>query len=114
LPGHIPFDIELVYDLWQCLPLDDYKAIQPSSEDERLHRLHLVASHRGELQFGSPVEPKTPEAVVLKMIANLGARFEIFAMANARHLEIAPGIDERTTTLNSTQAKPLSSCVEPS
>lgn len=113
LLGHIPIGIELVNALWRRLPLDDWKVIQPSNEDVRLHLLHLVASHHGELQFGSPVEPKTPEAVALNMIDNLDARLEMFAMAYARHPEIAPGIHERIKALNSTPVKPLSSFVEP-
>lgn len=113
LLGHIPIGIELVNALWRRLPLDDWKSIQPASEDVRIHLLHLVAAHHGELQFGSPVEPKTPEAAALNMIDNLDARLEMFAMAYARQPEIAPGIHERTKPLNTSPVKPLSRFVEP-
>ncbi len=107
LLGHISIGVELVNALWRKLPLNEWKAIEPASEDVRLHLLHLVASHHGELQFGSPVEPKTPEAMALHFVDNIDARLEMFAMAYARQPEIAPGIHERVRTLNTSPVRPL-------
>jgi 3'-5' exoribonuclease len=45
----------------------------------RVHLLHLIGAHHGEQQFGSPVVPKTPEAMALNYIDNLDARLEMFA-----------------------------------
>ncbi len=36
--------------------------------------LHAILSHHGELGFGSPVEPKTPEALLLHYADNLDAK----------------------------------------
>jgi 3'-5' exoribonuclease len=48
---------------------------------------HLVLSHQGELEWGSPVQPRTVEALVLHFVDNLDSK-----VATARtHLE---GIDE--------------------
>ncbi len=107
LLGHISIGIELINSLWRRLPLDEWKAIQPASEDVRLHLLHLVAAHHGELEFGSPVTPKTPEAIVLHYVDNIDARLEMFAMAYARQPEIAPGIHERSRPLNTSPVRPL-------
>jgi 3'-5' exoribonuclease len=107
LLGHISIGIELVNTLWRKLPLEEWKTLLPASEEVRLHLLHLVASHHGELQFGSPVEPKTPEAVVLHFVDNIDARLEMFAMAYARQPEIAPGIHERVRTLNTSPVRAL-------
>jgi 3'-5' exoribonuclease len=109
LLGHISIGIEVVNSLWRKLPLEDWKNHEPSTEDVRLHLLHLIASHHGELQFGSPVEPKTPEAIALNMIDNLDAKLEMLSMAYARQPEIAPGIHERVKPLNTSPVKPLSS-----
>ena len=49
----------------------------------RQHLLHLVASHHGEMQFGSPVLPKTPEAMLVHFIDNIDARLEMLAGACA-------------------------------
>jgi 3'-5' exoribonuclease len=107
LLGHISIGIEAVNALWRKLPLETWRSTEPASEDVRLHLLHLIASHHGELQFGSPVEPKTPEAIALNMVDNLDAKLEMLAMAYTRQPEIAPGIHERVKALNTSPVKPL-------
>ena len=109
LLGHISIGIEVVNSLWRKLPLEDWKNLEPASEDVRLHLLHLIAAHHGELQFGSPVEPKTPEAIALNLVDNLDAKLEMLAMAYTRQPEIAPGIHERVKALNTSPVKPLPS-----
>ena len=44
-----------------------------------MHLLHLIGAHHGEMEFGSPVYPKTPEAMALHYIDNLDARLEMFS-----------------------------------
>ena len=44
----------------------------------RLELTHMILSHHGELQFGSPVVPKTLEAIVLHHIDNLDAQATAF------------------------------------
>lgn len=100
LLGHISIGVELVNTLWRRLPLDEWKDLAPASEDVRLHLLHLVAAHHGELEFGSPVEPKTPEAIALHYIDNLDARLEMIFNAYARQPEVAPGLYDRVRALN--------------
>lgn len=39
---------------------------------------HMVASHHGHLEFGSPKRPKTLEALVLYMLDDLDAKFDSF------------------------------------
>jgi 3'-5' exoribonuclease len=109
LLGHISIGIEVVNSLWRKLPLEDWKTLEPASEDVRLHLLHLIASHHGELQFGSPVEPKTPEAIALNMVDNLDAKLEMLSMAYARQPEIAPGIHDRVKALNTNPVNSLAS-----
>jgi 3'-5' exoribonuclease len=107
LLGHISIGIELINSLWRKLPLEEWKSLAPASEDVRLHLLHLVAAHHGELQFGSPVEPKTPEAALLHFVDNIDARLEMFASAYEKQPEITPGIYERVRTLNTSPVRPL-------
>lgn len=46
---------------------------------ELLWRLkHLIASHHGELSFGSPVLPMTPEAIALHHLDNFDAKINSF------------------------------------
>lgn len=47
-------------------------------ESLRLQLVHLILSHHGEMEFGSPVVPKTLEAIVLHHIDNLDAQAAAF------------------------------------
>ena len=79
--GHLSIGIELVNMLWRELQRKDWENLSPPSEHVRLHLIHLIASHHGQLEFGSPVLPKTPEAALLHFIDNIDARMEMFFSA---------------------------------
>ena len=65
-----------------------------------LHQLTgVIASHHGEKEFGSPVEPRTPEAMTLHYIDNLDARLEMFAAGYTTAKPLAPRIFERVWPL---------------
>ena len=81
LLGHLSIGIELVNTLWRDLPKEGWDSLLPPSEEMRLHLLHLIASHHGQLEFGSPVLPKTPEAALLHFVDNIDARMEMFFSA---------------------------------
>jgi 3'-5' exoribonuclease len=55
----------------------------PCTAEERELLLHLVLSHHGQLQFGSPVTPMTLEAEVLHWADNASAKTASFAEALA-------------------------------
>ncbi len=76
-------------------------------EDCRLHLLHLIASHHGEPQFGSPVYPKTPEAIALNYIDNLDARLEMIFAGYPIAKPLAARIFERVRPLPGNLVKPL-------
>ncbi|MCX7868900.1 MAG: HD domain-containing protein [Terrimicrobiaceae bacterium] len=105
--GHIVIGIELVNTLWRSLDLAPWKELSPPSEDVRLHLLHLLASHHGQLEYGSPVEPKTPEAIALHHLDNLDAKLEMLSRAQEELPEVAPGIRDRVRALNIHPVKPL-------
>ncbi len=111
LLGHITIGIELLNTLWRKLLATDAAAawpqLLPANEDARLHLLHLVAAHHGELQFGSPVQPKTPEAWALHYVDNLDAKMEMLAMGYAGSKFLAPRIQERAWPLPGNLVTPL-------
>ena len=47
-------------------------------EDDLRHLVHLIASHHGTLEWGSPVVPKTLEAILLHQIDLLDSRVQGF------------------------------------
>ena len=109
--GHITIGIELVNALWRKLLTGDqaaaWAALRPASEDVRLHLLHLLAAHHGELQFGSPVVPKTPEAWALHYVDNLDAKMEMMTVGYANSRQLAPRIQERVWPLPGNLVAPL-------
>lgn len=110
--GHIPLGIELVNKLWHDLlgssEFDAYAGSQPATEDVRVHLLHLIGSHHGLMEFGSPVLPKTPEAHALHYIDNLDAKMEMLRDAYHNATEVAPGIYNKVFPLPANLVKPLS------
>lgn len=115
--GHIPLGIELVNKLWHELlgssEFDAFSEAKPTSEDVRLHLLHLIASHHGQFEFGSPVLPKTPEAYALHYIDNLDAKMEMLRDAYPQANEVAPGIYDRMFPLAANLVRPLGEYQQP-
>lgn len=60
----------------------------------RIHLLHLISSHHGTYEFGSPVTPKTKEALLLHTVDNLDAKIEFFneALENAKVVATVNGV----------------------
>ncbi len=115
--GHIPLGIEMVNKLWREM-MDSEEAaewleVHPSSENTRLHLLHLIGSHHGEYEFGSPVLPRVPEAFALHYIDNMDAKLEMIRDAYAQSQEISPGIFERVFPLPTNLVKPLDAYFPP-
>ena len=110
LVGHISIGLELVNSLWQRLAAENadvWKKYCPSSEDVRIHLLHLIGSHHGDKQLGSPVDPKTPEAMALHYIDNLDARLEMFAAGYTTAKPLAARIFDRVRPLPGNLVKSL-------
>jgi 3'-5' exoribonuclease len=109
--GHIPLGLELVNKLWrEVLEMhgaDGWVHLQPASDLVRLHLLHLIGSHHGEYAFGSPVLPKTPEAIALHYIDNLDAKMEMFRRGYDTGAELGAGIYERVRPLPANLVEPL-------
>jgi 3'-5' exoribonuclease len=110
LMGHISIGLELVNSLWRKLSAekaDTWKNFVPASEDVRLHLLHLIGAHHGEREFGSPVSPKTPEAMALHYIDNLDARLEMFTAGYTTAKPLAARIFDRVRPLPGNLVKSL-------
>jgi len=110
LVGHISIGLEVVNSLWRKLSADNadvWKTYLPSSEDVRLHLLHLIGAHHGQKELGSPVEPKTPEAMTLHYIDNLDSKLEMFAAGYATAQPLATRIFDRVRPLPGNLVKSL-------
>jgi 3'-5' exoribonuclease len=110
--GHITIGIELANQLWRKLLEKPeavfWKDMKPEADAVRLHLLHLIASHHGEHEWGSPVLPKTPEAIALHYIDNLDAKLEMIRRGLETSAEVGPGILESVRPLRQKILRPLS------
>ena len=70
LLGHIAQGILFLEQL--CREIPDFP------EDVKTELAHIILSHHGNLEFGSPVVPKTLEALVIHYIDDLDAKLWSF------------------------------------
>jgi 3'-5' exoribonuclease len=59
----------------------DISSIPDFPEDLKNQLIHLILSHQGKLEFASPVEPKTLEAIVLYQADELSAKTNAYKSA---------------------------------
>ncbi|MFQ5525514.1 MAG: 3'-5' exoribonuclease YhaM family protein [Thermoanaerobaculia bacterium] len=76
LIGHVALGRDLLRE--RCAEIPGFP------KDVLLQLEHLVLSHQGRLEFGSPVEPRTAEALALHMIDNLDAKLAQLRQAARR------------------------------
>ena len=82
LQGEIPLGYALVRD--QIAQIDNF----PPALEAAI--THIILSHHGSLEHGSPVVPATREATLVHMMDNLGGRLGSFDRIEK---ELAPGAD---------------------
>ncbi len=115
--GHITLGLELVNKLWRDMhdrpEAATWTLLEPASEMVRLHVLHLIAAHHGEYQFGSPVLPKTPEAIALHHVDNIDAKLEMLRRVYEGGKELAPGIFDKVPPWPVNIVSPLPSVPAP-
>ena len=68
LLGHISMEVQWVQRALEAVP--------GFPEELRLQLLHILLSHHGKLEFGSPVLPKTPEALLVHYLDDLDGKLE--------------------------------------
>jgi 3'-5' exoribonuclease len=116
LMGHIPMGIELVNRLWRKLMETapaSWAEDAPPSDSVRLHLLHLIGAHHGEYQFGSPVLPRTPEAILLHHVDNIDAKLEMLAETYAVSPLLAANVFERRRPMPGNPVRPLAEYLVP-
>jgi 3'-5' exoribonuclease len=67
---------------------------EPMPEETVLQLKHIILSHHGEYEFGSPKLPMTVEAIALAMLDNLDAKINTFSTL----IEEDPNVDSVWTT----------------
>ena len=72
--GHLVIGIQLLGEKIASLE----SAGDPFPSELRLHLEHMIVSHHGQLEFGSPKLPVTLEAVTLHHLDNLDAKLAAY------------------------------------
>lgn len=91
--GHVVLGLNIV--------TEHTRRLRGFPEDKLQHLLHCIASHHGELEWGSPKRPKTIEALIIHHVDNLDAKTKGF-------LEIVEGSrDAEWTDLRNLFRRPL-------
>lgn len=75
LIGHLVIGVEMLNE--KILKAQELTG-EPFPEELTLRLKHMIVSHHGELEFGSPKLPMTPEAVALYYLDNLDAKIHTF------------------------------------
>ena len=109
LLGHISLGIEVANRFWNQAKDANSEMFADATGAElvRDHLLHLIASHHGSREFGSPVTPRTPEAWLLHHIDNIDAKMEMLRCTYAEKSEVVPGLYDRRPPLEGLSAAPL-------
>jgi 3'-5' exoribonuclease len=68
LLGHITLEAQWI--------TQEIEQIPKFPEELRMQILHIVLAHHGKLEFGSPVLPKTPEALLVHYLDDLDGKLE--------------------------------------
>jgi len=86
LIGHVVIGVRM---LAEKVAVAEKSLGKPISEDKRLRLEHMIISHHGEYEFGSPKLPMTLEAVALHYLDNLDAKLQSFTqlMKDDRNIE---------------------------
>ncbi|MEM6822814.1 MAG: HD domain-containing protein [Verrucomicrobiota bacterium] len=112
LLGHISIGVEVVNRYWNRLREQEPEIFDetqlPPSDLIKEHLLHLIISHHGQLEFGSPVTPKIPEAWALHYIDNLDARMEMLRGTYQQEPAIGKDLYDPQRPLSGYQVRPIS------
>lgn len=85
LLGHIVIGVELVED--------KLRSIQNFPRELAVHLKHLLLSHHGQYEYGSPKRPKTMEAVILNFLDDLDSKIN----GVRTHIKREPDSDSQWT-----------------
>jgi len=75
LLGHIVLGEKIVADA--------IARLETFPEELALQLLHMILSHHGEKEYGSPIRPKTPEAFILNHADDIDAKANVFQKKRA-------------------------------
>jgi len=71
LLGHIYLSTKMISDI-SCKYKEQNKSVD--IEEKKIRILHVILAHHGKYEWGAPVTPKTPEAIIIHYMDNVDAK----------------------------------------
>jgi 3'-5' exoribonuclease len=93
----------------QGMLLEKVKGLEPFPERLRVLAEHMILSHHGKYEFGSPKLPMTPEAILLNVLDDLEAKMQAMRNEFARSEANGRGPGEMTEWVRSLERPVLDS-----
>ncbi len=90
----------------QGMLLEKVRQLQPFPEKLRILVEHMILSHHGKYEFGSPKLPMTPEALLLNTLDDLEAKMQTLRNAFSAAQALGKGPDDTTEYIRSME-RPL-------
>jgi len=100
LLGHLILGVELLDHKIRDI---NEKEEEPIPEDMVAELKHLIVSHHGEYEYGSPRLPMTTEAITLHLLDNLDSKLHAFS----RLMEDDPNMDSNWTGFQHSMGRKL-------
>ncbi|CAN5620553.1 HD domain-containing protein [soil metagenome] len=93
----------------QGMLIEKVKELQPFPERLRILVEHMILSHHGKYEFGSPKLPMTPEAILLNVLDDLEAKMQAMRNEFAKATANGKGPGEMTDWVRSLERQVLDS-----
>ncbi len=82
MKGHLVIGSEMV--------AKEASKIKDFPQDVLVQIQHLILSHHGKLEFGSPTVPMTPEAFILSFVDDLDSKMNLIDQLRRKQKETGP------------------------
>ncbi len=107
LLGHISIGMQTFLAFWGELYAQARDKFPPEQDIIKTYICHCILSHHGQLEWGSSIEPRCPEAFILHTIDQLDAKMEMLNNAYQIAKPVADHIVEAAYPLRGSVAIPF-------
>jgi 3'-5' exoribonuclease len=110
--GHIAIGMQTFLAFWNEIQAAHPEYFPAEQEMIKTHVVHCILSHHGQAEWGSPIDPKTPEAFILHVVDLLDAKMEMLNNAYLGANQIVPGIVEAAYPLRGSVGLPFNQVIK--
>jgi 3'-5' exoribonuclease len=112
LLGHISIGMQTFVTYWNEIYSQSKDKFLPEQDIIKAYICHCILAHHGQLDWGSPVEPRCPEAFILHTIDQLDAKMEMLNNAYQINKPVVENIVEAAYPLRGSVALPFNVAIK--